>query len=193
MSRTGAALGRLLLVFSLVLLSACSRRDPCAELEANPPVDPALLAFLSRARAAHHAADGFEERKEVASAARVLREVASGPFPGASPEHSAEVREVLADTLARLADLESRQGNFESARADVGRGLELAREPSYFRGHLYEVSGLMWERKARALRERGDESAAKEANDRALEQLEAAMKIQAQVIAGSTPLPKSSR
>lgn len=178
---------------AFVAALACSRREPCPDVDEHPPVDTELLAFLSRARAAHHAADRAEEREDTASAVRLLRDVASGPFPGGAAERTPEVREVLADTLARLADLESRRGNFDDARAAVERGLELAREPSYFRGHLYEVSGLMWERKSLALRARGDESGAKDASRRAFEQLETAMKIQAQVIAGSAAKPAPSR
>src|SRR3954468_20636569 len=88
-----------------VMLGACRKAspDPCAEAEGGAPVGPALLAFLSRSRAAHHRADAFEERSDLKGAEHELDAVIHGPKP-ACPG-AAEVREVLADTHARLGDL----------------------------------------------------------------------------------------
>lgn len=173
---------------------ACSRREPapCDELTSARPVDAPLLAFLSRARAAHHAADRAEETNDLPRAIQLLTEVTTGPAPIAGGVTPAEVREVLADTLARIAELESRAGDFASAERHIERGLDLAKEATYFRGHLYEVRGLMWERQAQTLRERGDDGGAKSANEKALEALETAMKIQAQVIRESTEKAKTT-
>jgi hypothetical protein len=144
-------------------------------------VDTTLLAFLSRARAAHHAADRAEQAGDLTRARRTLGELTQGPRPGgkATP---IEVREVLADTRARLADLASRDKDFSAADTELRAGLELVPENSYFRGHLFEVSGLVDERRARELAARGDAEGAKAANLRALESLEQAMTIQAEVI-----------
>jgi hypothetical protein len=180
--RTGIVLAALLTIW------ACkSDPAPCVDATTGRAVDAQLLAFLSRARAAHHTADRAEETNDRAQAIRVLADVVRGPFPAGGERGAPEVREVLADTLARLAELRSEAGAFDAAEADITRGLELVPEPSYFRGHLYEVSGLMWEQRARALRERGDPAGADAARARALEALETAMKIQADVIRRSVP------
>ena len=112
------------------------------------PVDPVLLAYLSRARSAHHRAD-LTEANDPKMATTALQQFVDGPLPPGGTS-LAEVREVLADTHARLADLWSRQGEFDRAKQSVARGLELAREISYFRGHLFEVRGLVDERLASA-------------------------------------------
>lgn len=105
---------------------------------------------------------------------------------GALPQQEAngpEVTEVLADTLARLADFESQLGEYDAAAGHVARGLErLPPTPTYFRGHLYEVSGLVEERRAQALESRGDKEGAAHAKNKALDALETAMKVQASVI-----------
>ncbi len=161
---------------SLATPLSCARR---AEPTVEGAIDPALLAFLSRARAAHHRADLLESDDLLEPAARELSAIVDGPLPpsGASLP---EVREVLADTLARRADLSSRLGRHDAAAADVDRGLSLATEISYFRGHLFEVQGLVEERRASHLRreaerllERADARAA-DAARASLEELVAA-------------------
>jgi hypothetical protein len=166
---------------------ACSRREPlaterCPPSEAGAPVDPLLLAFLSRARSAHHVADDFESAGDLSAAAAPLSALVAGPFPHSSgPELPPEVREVLADTLARLADFHSRTGAFEQALADVRAGLERAGGPNYFQGHLLETEGLVEERRAKALTTR-DPAAAADARKRAIGLLEQAMSVQSAVI-----------
>jgi hypothetical protein len=81
-----------------------------------------------------------------------------------------------------LADLESRRGRFDEAALHVDRGLDHAREVTYFRGHLFEVRGLVEERRSKQLRERGDTAAADAAKKRALDAFEQSMEIQGQVI-----------
>ena len=188
-------MSRALLLSTLVLaalsLASCSRKEPaprevCPELDAGKPVDPALFAFLSRARAAHHTADLHEQDKDLQGAVRALESLLSGPIPSAD-RPPPEVREVLADTRARLADYRSQLGDFDAAARDVGQGLELAREPSYFRGHLFEVRGLIEERRARKLRDAGDAPSSEQAKQRALEAFEESMRIQEQVIRDSLP------
>jgi tetratricopeptide (TPR) repeat protein len=154
----------------------------CACDPAAPVVDPTLLAFLSKARAAHHEADLAEEKGDREQAVRALLKIVEGPRPAGEPP-SPEVAEVIADTRARLADLRSALGDFERARADVDEGLRLAPGVTHFRGHLIEVRGLVEERRAKALKEKGDEAAAGKARDEALKAFEEAIEIQDQVIA----------
>ncbi len=183
---------RACLLALLVGIAACSRRESapvqrCAELDAGTPVDPPLLAFLSRARSAHHLADDHEADGDLGAAITPLLGLVQGPLPHASStELAPEVREVLADTRARLADLHSRQGAFELALSDAHLGLELARDPNYFRGHLLETEGLVEERHAKAL-ETSDPAAAAALRQRAIGLLEQAMSVQSGVIEAAPP------
>ena len=171
-----------------LLLVACSGRpaDVCAD-DHGRPVGTALLAFLSRSRAAHHRADAREEQKDLPAAEAELSAVVAGPTPPCP--NAAEVREVLADTRARLAELRSRHGAFDAAAADVDQGLTLVPERSYFRGHLMEIRGLVEERRGKALAAAGDATGAKAAEERALTAFQGAMRIQAAVIERSAPTP----
>lgn len=141
-------------------------------------VNPTLVAFLSKARAAHHRADLAEKEGSRSSAIRALTALVSG----ATPERTPEVREVLADTYARLGDLESQEGDFDDALEDVADGLELATEITYFRGHLYEVRGLVEERLGKSLEAKGDAAGAKAALDRAATAFDMAIDVQEQVL-----------
>ncbi len=154
---------------------------PACSCDPAPVVDPALLAFLSKARASHHQADLAEQAAKPERAVAVLERLVGGPIPGGvSP--SAEVREVLADTYGRLGELRSRAGQHEAAMADVGRGLELAREPTHFRGRLWEIRGLVEERWAAELERQGRSDEAGQARERAIESFEKAIAIGDEVI-----------
>lgn len=183
---------RLALLLMLVLASfacvvGCSKGPPPTEGDAGVPVDPVLLAFLSRARSAHHIADQHEEAGRLEQAVEPLQRLVDGPLPGGNAQAApAEVREVMADTLARMADLKSQLGRHDAALGDVERGLELAKETTYFRGHLFEVRGLVEERLAKSLEAKGDASGAEEAKKRALDAAEKSMAIQAEVIEKAT-------
>jgi len=187
-----------LLGCALVFSVACARRQApppprCETADAGTPVDPVLLSFLSRARAAHHLADDHESAADLVSATSALERLVLGPLPLPvnDAELAPEVREVLADTRARLADLRSRQGAFQAALADVRAGLEVAREPNYFRGHLLETEGLVEERRAKAL-ESSDPGAAGAARKRAIDLLEQAMAVQSQVLEAASRGPTSA-
>jgi tetratricopeptide (TPR) repeat protein len=177
----------LVLACLLALPAGCSKRsepERCPEVLGGTPVDPALLAFLSRARAAHHRADVPEQRGDLPGAIRELEALLQGPLlSGNAPES----REVLADTRARLADLRSRGGDYDRAEADIAEGLRLVPETSYFRGHLLEVRGLSEERRSKALASTGDAANAERAKNRALTAFQEAMEIQATVIERSAP------
>lgn len=161
---------------------ACRDTTKTAGLTADPlppsAVNASLVAFLSKARAAHHRADLAEKDGNRTAAVRALTALVSG----ATPERTPEVREVLADTYARLGDLESQEGAFDEAMEDVEDGLELATEITYFRGHLFEVQGLVEERRAKKLEASGDAAGAKAANDRAKDAFDRAIDVQEMVL-----------
>ena len=174
-----------------VALAGCSQQagggdagpsptSTCA-CEGSAVVDPALLAFLSKVRAAHHQADLAEAGGDRARAIAALQQVASGPKPP-SANAAPEVAEVLADTLARLADLRSAAGDFDHAGRDLEQGLSLATTPTHFRGHLVEMRGVVEERRSIALKEKGDEPGAEQARRSAIAAFEQAIEIQDQVI-----------
>jgi len=165
----------------LLGLLLAHRDHACTADTTATPVDPALLAFLSRARSAHHIADSQEEQHP-ARALATLRTVLDGPLPGQAEARPAEVLEVLADTGARVADLESQGQDFDGAVQSVNRALAWVPQASYFRGHLYEVLGLVEERRAHALAQSGKGEAAEQAKGRALAAFEQSMSIQSEVI-----------
>jgi len=177
----------LLLLAGALALGGCARnerREDCSD--GGRVVDPALLAFLSKARSAHHIADQREAEGDRAAALRALQSLTASPVPdGKAPE----VEEVLADTYARSADLLSQAGRFDQADAELSAGLEHARAPTYFRGHLFEVRGLVEEQREKALRANGHGPEADQARERSLSAYEEAMKIQAQVIGKAAPTP----
>lgn len=142
------------------------------------PVDADLMAFLSKARAAHHSADLAESKGELELAIKHVEAIPKGPVPVAGPE----VVEVLADSYARIADLKSRVGLFDQASRDVERGLGHATEVTHFRGHLFEVRGLVEERRMKDLEGKGDQAGAEKARKAALDAFEQAIQIQDQVI-----------
>ena len=110
----------------------------------------------------------------------------NGPLPGRPDTRAAEVREVLADTAARIADLESQIEDFDAGVQNITAALPWVPASSYFRGHLYEVLGLVEERRARALTRSGNTEAADQAKSRALAAFEQSMTIQAAVIRASS-------
>jgi tetratricopeptide (TPR) repeat protein len=163
-------------------LSACRGGEVtvsgCPSSEASsPPIDPSLMAFLSAARALHHEADIKESQGDLAGAIAALERLVRTPAPRA-----VEVDEVLSDAHARLAELRLKKGDLEGAAQDVARGLDLARQPTYFRGHLLEVSGLVEEARAAALADAGKTEEAARAKSKAIGLLEDAVRVQEQVI-----------
>ena len=181
----------LLLIATTLIVSAwaaaCARSDtpesvPCPS--AISPVNTELLAYLSQARAAHHAADLQEDNGDLNEAIASLR--ALTPASQQAPS-TPETDEILADTYARLGDLESRMENFETADGDVDAGLRLTPAPTYFRGHLLETRGLIEQRRFKSLDRRGDARGAQLARQRAIAAFEASMRVQQAVIRRSIP------
>lgn len=157
---------------------AADRSCECAEEQV---VDPALLAFLSKAKVAHHQADLAEEDEDPQAAIDALQKLVDGPVPGGSSPPP-EAREVLADTLARLAELKSGLGDFDQAKKDVERGLGLAREITHYRGRLLEVLGVVEQRLHKQLLESGNEELAAAAKARAIKAFGDAVEVQDEVI-----------
>jgi len=185
----GLASLALALALSLAALAGCAKADRHGDARGDctcageAVVDAALLGFLSKARAAHHEADLAEADGDRARAVAALERLASGPRPKpAGGKPPPEAAEVLADTFARLADLRSQAAEFDAALRDVTAGLELATTPTHFRGHLFEIEGVVHERRAKALEAAHETDRAAQAKALALSAFETAIKIQDQVI-----------
>jgi tetratricopeptide (TPR) repeat protein len=190
MSRWISLVAASALLGGALALVECSRAGDTGAADCVPMgeavVDRALVAFLSKARAAHHEADLALDDGDTDLAIAALDGLARGPRPGHG-ESPPEVAEVLADTHARLADLESDLGDFTKALGEVESGLSLAPAPTHFRGHLFEVKGVVLERQSKALDALGETAGAERAKASAVEAFEAAIKIQDQVIREALP------
>lgn len=197
MKRAAAALSVAL------LLGGCAKSEPapaptapsaptCPACECRPDaaiVDAVLLAYLSQASAAHRKAD-LEERADAKTdaerrAAKVRAIEALDRFvqaPRPPGPAAPEAVEVLADTRARLAELRSDLGDFDAATRDLDEGLGLAKSRSYYRGRLFEVRGIVEERREKALRAKGDAAGAAKAREEAAKALEEATVIQMEIV-----------
>ena len=199
-SRTFKGAATLAWLFSACMLWGCAdqRESPRAGTSATAstrsdksgraPVSDDLMAFLSKARAAHHKADLQEAKEDLPGAIVAVRSIVAGPHPKTSPE----LREVLADAYARLADLESRVGNFDKALEEVASGLTQAQEVSHYRGHLFETKGLVHERRMAAYAAAGSKDKAAVEREAALAAFEQAIAIQDEVIQKLLPAPSPS-
>lgn len=176
---TLAAAASAVVIGSLALVQCAPSAGASADCTCagTPVVDPTLLAFLSKARAAHHRADLGQEDGDLDLAITALETVVLLPHPDAP-----EAVEVLADTRARLADLRSDLGAYEPALRDVEAGLSLAVKPTHFRGHLLEMKGVVLERQHRHLEAFGEREASEKAKAEALEAFRSAIEVQDQVI-----------
>lgn len=170
-------------------LGACSKRDATPSDESAPVVDTSLLAYLSLARALHREADIAENEDDPKKAVAAMDRLFATQVPGPSPE----IDEVLSDSHARMGELLAGLGEFDRAESHVQKGLELAKKPTFFRGRLLEVRGLVEEKRAKALREKGDKEGARAADKRAVEASEEAIKILQSVIKEKAPRPGSSK
>jgi hypothetical protein len=174
------------LFLALALFAGCARREASENAAgacscAENVVDPTLLAFLSKARAAHHEADLAEDGGDVRGAIAALDGLVKGVRPGGAHPRP-EVAEVIADTRARLADLRSASGDFAAASADIEDGLRLAPTPTHLRGHLLEVRGVVEERRSKSLKEKGDATAAERARQDAMRAFQEAIEVNDEVI-----------
>ncbi|HMI83922.1 MAG TPA: hypothetical protein VK550_07495 [Polyangiaceae bacterium] len=168
-------------------LAACAKETsrgapagscPCEEPSARP-VDTKLMAWLSKARTLHRLADRGEEQGAIDRAIAPLEQLVTGATP---PGPSPEVDEVLADTYARLAELRVRRGELDRAETEIAKGLERAAGKTYFRGHLLEVRGLLYEKLGESLAKAGKGAEAEEARQKAMRASLEAVHIQDEVI-----------
>jgi hypothetical protein len=165
------------LVLGACVVSGCQRRDE----EAAAVVDTELMAYLSEARALHHQANLKEEGNDLPGATDAIRRLVAAARPhGGKP--IPEVEEVLADAYARLGELELRQGALTPASEAIEAGLAHAPKPTYFRGRLLEVEGLIEETRATSLADAGKLADAVHAREHAIELLEEVVRIQDDVI-----------
>jgi hypothetical protein len=172
---------RLFMAFAAALLVVVGCRGDaptsgCPTAEA-PAVDPPVMAFLSAARALHHEADMSERAGDVPGAIAALERLVAVPAPKAI-----ESDEVLADAHARLAELKLGRGDLDGADRAVENGLRHVQGPTYFRGHLLEVQGLVEEARASSLADAGHGDLAGQARARAITLLEEAVRVQERVI-----------
>src|SRR6185312_5021680 len=97
------------------------------------------------------------------------------------------VAEVIADARARLADLESSAGDLDAALREIDAGLAYAVTPTHFRGHLFEIKGIVLERRIAALKEKGDGKGAERVKGEAISAFNEAIEIQNKVIEAALP------
>ncbi len=175
----------LVLASTLVALAGCAKAHETSSSACPPepgdvrPVDQVLLAWLSKARTLHHLADLAEEQGSIDEAIRRLEELVGGTLPGG---RAPEAAEVMADTYARIAELRTRRGDYEHADQAIISGLAYAPGPTYFRGHLLEVRGLVYEKQSGDFEKAGRASDAKKAREKALSANLEAVRIQDEVI-----------
>jgi tetratricopeptide (TPR) repeat protein len=179
MTRGRIVLGTLaVLAIGVAVAIGCRGREN-GEQDSTQLVDVELMAFLSEARALHHQANLKEESNDLPGATTAMQRLVSARRPGKT---TPEVNEVLADAYARLAELQLRQGALAPAAEAIKSGLGHAPEPTYFRGHLVEVEGLVEEARAAGLADAGKPEEAARARERAIQLLEEVVRIQDQVI-----------
>ena len=175
------ALAGLLSVLSIASAGAyvgCIKQTAGPTASDQTAIDEPLLAYLSLARSLHHEADLEEDAGDLKGAIATLQRLFEKPPPHKSPEAD----DIVADTRARLGDLESRLGDFDGGAKEIDHGLVAAEAVSYFRGHLLEVRGLIEERRAKALTAKGDVDGASKAREAAMKAFEDAISVQHDVI-----------
>jgi len=176
------ALAALVVLGLLVGLACESKSVPSTHDSAEGPVvDTEILAFLSLARAGHHQADILEGTGDLDGALGSLERIVHAPRPHPG-QTIPEIEETLADAYARMADLRLTKGDVAGARKDVDDGLTHASEPTYFRGHLFTMYGIVEQRRATDAADAGRDAEAVEARAHAVTLLREAMDIQERVI-----------
>jgi hypothetical protein len=179
-----ATLGAIL-VF-LALLASCAKKASSNDegpgaADAGTVVDLDVMAFLSEARALHHQANIKEDDRDIEGAISVMKHLVTAPQPHPG-QKVPEVEEVLADAWARIAELELKRHGLEDASKAVTEGLARAPEPTYFRGHLLEVQGIIEESRAADLADAGRKEEAAKAREHAIALLQDAVSVQEKVI-----------
>ncbi len=171
----------------LMTLGACDRSSPApgscppAPAASVAPIDRALLAFLSKAKAAHHQADLAQDNGDQSGAIAALHVLVEGPRPGGE-RPAIEIREVMADSRARMAGFLSAKAKHDAAEGQLRRGLAELPERNLYRGRLMEMLGVVEEARYRAFKAAGEHDKATRAKVRAVRAFDAAIAIQDEVI-----------
>src|SRR5262249_29295127 len=172
-------------LLAALLPGACAKASreeqnlcPCEQASAKA-VDPALMAWLSKARTLHHLADLSEDEGSLDKAVANLEQLVGGVLPPGPPPEAAEV---LADTYRTHAERRARRAQSERAEKDVPAGLRVAQAPTYSRGHLLEVRGLVLAKQTADLEKAGKTAEAKRASEEASAASLEAIRIQDEVI-----------
>ncbi len=184
---------RPLAVLLLLAIAGCRPRSRDSSTEdAAPVVDVELVAFLSEARALHHQANMREDASDLPGASAAMQRLVAARRPH-DGKPTPEVDEVLADAYARLAELQLRQNALDAAAQSLKEGLAHAPEPTYFRGHLVEVDGLVEEARAASLADAGKPAEAARTREHAIQLLEEVVRIQDQVIQRSLATGRATK
>jgi hypothetical protein len=177
-----ALVATLALALALAVMLGCRANGTAITGDdAGAPIDTDVMAFLSAARALHHQANVKEDAGDVAGAIESMQKLVGLPQPHAGTP-AAEIEEVLADAYARLAELRVKNKELDLAARDVESGLAHAKEPTYFRGHLIEVEGVVEEERAKMLDAAGKKEEAKAARAHAIQLFDEVVGIQMKVI-----------
>lgn len=174
-----------LALVSAFAFAACQPTRAQPACEDGAVVDTDVMAFLSKARAAHHQANLQENEGKLEGAIAPLEELVRSPLPRPGTRVP-EIEEVLADTYARIADLKTQLGDYDGADKDALEGLTHAPSSSYYRGHLLEVEGITEEQRAAKLKDAGKSDEAARASERAVQLLKQAVDIQNEFIKKTT-------
>ncbi len=181
----------LVMVMALALatalgLAACGKTEQNTSPDPSPQiVDNSVMAYLSMARARHHEANVQESQGDIAGALGALAQLAQAPTPHPGTTIP-EVDEVLADTYARMAELELTRDGLDAAARDVNDGLLHAKDATFFRGHLLEVQGIIEEARGNRAADAGRPDEATQARKHAVELLREAIAIQEKVVQQKT-------
>jgi hypothetical protein len=172
-----------------LVLFACAKASTPISAEpredGGPSLDTDVMAYLSEARALHHQANLSEDSRDVPGAIAPLERLVHAKKPHEGTRIP-EVEEVLADTYARLAELRLQTGNLNGAESEVRAGLSHAPDPTYFRGHLLEVQGIVTETRAANFADGGHVAEAEQLRARARDLLNQAVHVQEEVLSHAT-------
>ncbi len=175
------------LIAVALFVVACSRSENGTREQAPSvqAVDTPVMAYLSMARARHHEANVQEAEGDLPGAITALTQLTQTPPPHTGTSIP-EIDEVLADTYARMAELELMRDGLDAAARDVAQGLTHANDASFFRGHLLEVQGVIEEARGNKFADAGQSEEAAQARKHALDLLRQAISIQEAVVQQKT-------
>jgi tetratricopeptide (TPR) repeat protein len=179
-------LGFLVTLVAALAFLHCAKREEAftpapSAADAGAAFDVETMAFLSKARALHHLANVKESAGDLPGAIDAMEQLVRAPRPHPA-QKVPEIEEVVSDAYARLAELRLAAGDLDGAQGAIREGLLHAPDPTYFRGHLLEVQGILEETRGAMLADAGKSEEAAKARARAMALLQEAVHVQDQVI-----------